>query len=303
MENGEAGSEEGAVQALAFGGFHLVCMPINKTMLNLSNVTLLCVETRDPDLAHWAIDQCLSDTRFAKVVLITNIELVKNKRSNIEYAQAPTIRSTKDYSDLLLTGIDQYVVGSHVLVIQWDSFITHPKLWRNEFLDYDYIGPVWPHHPRTPVGNGGFSLRSVNLLQAIKRSGFIKRHPEDYCICADNKDFLEKECSIQFAPAYIAEQFAVERSKWHEAFGFHGFFNFGRVLTDEELTAFLKMIPSTYLKGVDAFDLVDYLISQNKLNLALSINSRIEFTWKLRSRYIRMKVRIAIKRFYCCRTQ
>ncbi len=260
-------------------------------MLNLSNVTLLCVETRDPELAHWAIDRCLVGTRFAKVVLITNMDLLENKRSDIEYAQAPDIRTTKDYSDLLLTGIDQYVVGSHVLVIQWDSFITHPNLWRNEFLDYDYIGPVWPHHPETPVGNGGFSLRSVKLLQAIKRPGFIKRHPEDYCICADNKDFLEKECGIQFAPPEVAEQFAVERSEWHDAFGFHGLFNFGRVLSDDELIAFLKMTPNSYLKGIDAFDLVDDLMSRNKLGLALSIASRIQFTWKLRKRYISMKLK------------
>ncbi len=272
-------------------------------MLNLSNVTLLCVETRDPDLAHWAIDQCLRGTCFARVVLITNIDLVKNKRSDIEYVQAPPIRSTKDYSDLLLTGIDQYVVGSHVLVIQWDSFITHPNLWREEFLDYDYVGPVWPHHPKTPVGNGGFSLRSVKLLQAIKRPGFSKRHPEDYCICVDNKDFLENECGIQFAPTEVAEQFAVERSAWHDAFGFHGFFNFGRVLSDSQLSAFLKMIPNSYLKGVDAFDLVEYLLSQNKLSLAISISSRIQFTWKLRKRYLWMKVKIAVKNFYFCHSQ
>jgi hypothetical protein len=141
-------------------------------MLNLSNVTLLCVETRDPELAHWAIDRCLIGTRFAKVVLITNVDLVKNKRLDIEYAQAPIIKSTKDYSDLLLTRIDQYVEGSHVLVIQWDSFITHPNLWQNQFLAYDYIGPVWIHHPETPVGNGGFSLRSVKLLQAIQPGDF-----------------------------------------------------------------------------------------------------------------------------------
>jgi hypothetical protein len=260
-------------------------------MLNLSNVTLLCVETRDPELAHWAIDRCLAGTHFAKVVLITNIDLVKNKRSDIEYVQAPLIASTKDYSNLLLTGIDQCVVGSHVLIIQWDSFITHPNLWRNEFLDFDYIGPVWPHHPENPVGNGGFSLISVKLLQAIKRPEFIKRHPEDYCICVDNKDFLEKECGIQFAPPAVAEQFAVERSEWHDAFGFHGFFNFGRVLSDEELTAFLKMIPNSYLRGVDAYDLIDYLISSNKLHLALSIYPRIQFTWKLRKRYVSMKTK------------
>jgi len=259
-------------------------------MIDILSVSLLCVETRDPELAHWAIDQCLRGTRFAKVILVTNIDLVKNKRLDIEYVQAPPIVTTKDYSNLLLTGIDKHVAGSHVLVIQWDSFITHPNLWCNEFLDYDYIGPVWPHYPETPVGNGGFSLRSVKLLQAIKRPGFIKRHPEDYCICVENKDFLEKECGIQFAPSEVAEKFAVERSEWHDAFGFHGFFNFGRVLSDEQLIIFLSMIPSSYLKGVDAFDLVDDLILK-KFYLALSISSRIQFTWKLRKRYITMKIK------------
>jgi len=256
-------------------------------MLNLSNVTLLCVETRDPELAHWAIDRCLVGTRFAKVVLITNTDLVKNKRSDIEYIQAPPIKSTKDYSDLLLTGIDQHVVGSHVLVIQWDSFITHPNLWRNEFLEYDYIGPVWPHHPQTPVGNGGFSLRSVNLLQAIKRPGFTKKHPEDYCICADNKDFLEKECGIRFAPSAVAEQFAVERSEWHDAFGFHGFFNFDKVLNDNELRKFLEKIPSGYLSSVDAYDFFNSLWQSNRFGLALYLFGKLGFRWKMRRQYLR----------------
>jgi hypothetical protein len=214
---------------------------------------------------------------------------VKNKRPDIEYARAPLIRSTKDYSDLLLTGIDQYVQGSHVLIIQWDSFITHPNLWRDEFLDYDYIGPVWPHHPETPVGNGGFSLRSAKLLQAIKNPGFIKRHPEDYCICADNKDFLEKECDIRFAPSEIAEQFAVERSEWHDAFGFHGFFNFDQVLSDQELTLFLEMLPCNYLSGVDTYDLIDGLRAKKRFDLAKLLITKLEFRWRMRKRYLRAK--------------
>jgi Protein of unknown function (DUF5672) len=258
-------------------------------MLNLSDVTLLCVETREPALAHWAIDQCLKGSSFAKVVLITNIDLVKDKRSSIEYIQAPPISSTKDYSDLLLTGIDQYVTGSHVLVIQWDSFITHPNLWRNDFLKYDYIGAVWPHHPDAPVGNGGFSLRSMKLLQAIKNPGFIKRHPEDYCICVDNKNFLEKEFDIQFAPTEVAEQFAVERSEWHDAFGFHGLFNFSRVLADEELRAFLRLLPENALNGVDAYDLILSLIEQNRVCLAKEIAKKVKFKWKMRSRYAALK--------------
>ena len=258
-------------------------------MLNLSNVTLLCVETRDPELAHWAIDQCLSETQFAKVVLITDLERVKEKKANIDYVQAPPIRTTKDYSNLLLTGVDQYVKGSHVLVIQWDSFVIHPELWNDEFLRYDYIGPVWPHHPQNPVGNGGFSLRSVKLLQAIKKPGFFKKHPEDYCICVDNKAFLEQECGIQIAPLEIAEQFAVERSTWHKAFGFHGFFNFGRVLNDQSLRTFISTLPQNYLSDLDTYDLVSYLRGEGRLGMAKEIAKQVCFKWKMRKYYVKLK--------------
>ena len=257
-------------------------------MLNLSNVTLLCVETREPELAHWAIDRCLSGTQFAKVVLITDLDLVTVKRVDIEYIQAPPIRTTKDYSELLLTGINQYFESSHLLIIQWDSFVTHPKLWSDAFLQFDYIGAVWPHHPKTPVGNGGFSLRSKKLLSAILQPGFIKKHPEDYCICADNKDFLEKN-GVQIAPAKIAEQFAVERTAWHEAFGFHGFFNFGKVLSDVELSAFINLLPENYLNGLDAYDLIDSLREQGRMRLAKEISEKVRFSWKMRKRFIKLK--------------
>jgi len=255
-------------------------------MLSLPNVTLLCIETRESDLAHWAIDRCLHQAQFAKVVLITDLDQVNVRKPGIDYVQAPEIKTTKDYSDFLLTDIAQYVLGTHVLIIQWDSFIVHQELWTNEFLDYDYIGPVWPHHPESPVGNGGFSLRSSKLLEAIKKSGFIKRHPEDYCICVDNKAFLEQECGIQIAPVEVAEQFAVERSPWHQAFGFHGFFNFGRALNDESLRVFIGILPENYLNGLDAYDLVSYLREEGRTEVAKEIANRVRFKWKMRKRYL-----------------
>lgn len=258
-------------------------------MLNLSAITLLCVETREPRLAHWAIEHCLQGVIFAKVVLLTDLSKVTEKMSGVDYVQAPNIKNTKDYSDLLLTGIAEYVHGTHALVIQWDSFITNPSLWQNRFLEYDYIGPIWPHHPENPVGNGGFSLRSMKLLQAIKRPEFIKKHPEDYCICVDNKDFLEKECHIRFAPSEIADQFAVERAPWHEAFGFHGFFNFAKVLDDANLESFLMLLPDGALSGIDAYELISSLRNFGRVTLAKKIARKVTFRWKFRARYIRLK--------------
>ena len=279
-------------------------------MLDLSAITLLCVETRDPALAHFAIQKCTQQTRFGKVVLITDLAKLSDRPDDqasnqaedqaedqkvtrlqgIEYIQAPPINTTKDYSNLLLTGLRQYVAGTHVLIIQWDSFILHPELWTNDFLQYDYIGAVWPHHPDTPVGNGGFSLRSVKLLEGLESPRVTKRHPEDFCICVDNNALLKSEFGIRFAPAPIAEQFAIERSDWHPAFGFHGLFNFSRALGDAELEYFLEMLPSDYLGGVDTYDLIYSLQLDNKNRLAKKIINRLQFRWKLRKKYIRAKL-------------
>ena len=275
-------------------------------MLDLSAITLLCVETRDPALAHFAIQKCTKQASFGKVVLITDLaklsDRINDQTSNqtedqkvarlqgIEYIQAPPFKTTKDYSDLLLKGLRQYVTGSHVLVIQWDSFILHPELWINDFLQYDYIGAVWPHHPDTPVGNGGFSLRSVKLLEALESPTITKRHPEDFCICVDNKATLENQFGIRFAPTNVAEQFAVERSDWHPAFGFHGFFNFYRALGAAELEQFLDILPSDYLGGVDTYDLIYSLQLDEKHSLAKKIINRLQFRWRMRKKYIRAKL-------------
>jgi hypothetical protein len=295
-------------------------------ILDLSAITLLCVETRDPALAHFAIQKCTQQARFGKLVLITDLAKLSNQLDDqasnpaadqaedqernqrvdqrvdeqadqtvarlqgIEYIQAPLINTTKDYSDLLLTGLRQYVAGTHVLIIQWDSFILHPELWTNDFLQYDYIGAVWPHHPDTPVGNGGFSLRSVKLLEALESPAITKRHPEDFCICVDNKETLENQFGIRFAPTQVAEEFAVERSVWRSAFGFHGFFNFSRALSDTELEHFLDMLPSDYLGGVDAYDLIYSLQLDKKYSLAKKIINRLQFRWKMRKKYIRAKL-------------
>ncbi len=260
--------------------------------LDLSKITLFCFETREPLLAEWAIKQCLFQVDFKNVVLVTNVSSVKNPLPEIDYVQAPTIRSVKDYSRWMMTELRNYVPGSHVLVIQWDSFVTNPNLWSNDFLNYDYIGPVWPHHPETPVGNGGFSLRSARLLSALLDPEMKIGHPEDYYICAENKQLLEEKYGIQFAPVTIAEQFAVERTAWHPAFGFHGLFNFANVLDEEGLIQVIDLMPREMLGGLDTYDLIEAVEKKNFQKVAKNIRGKITFQWKFRYRYLINKIKL-----------
>jgi hypothetical protein len=237
-------------------------------MLNLDQVTLLCIETRSPDLAMFAINKCIRDIQFKKVVLVTDLKIPYSYPSNIELIQTPEIKTTEDYSNYLLDDLTHLINGSHVLIIQWDSFITNPNLWDSNFLKYDYIGAPWPHHPKTPVGNGGFSLRSVKLIKALQDKRILKRHPEDQAICIDNKLLLEKELNIQFAPLEIAERFSFERGTFVNTFGFHGLFNFSKILNDFELKQFIKTIPEAFLGGLDTYDLINNLFHEKKYDEA-----------------------------------
>ena len=236
-------------------------------MLNLDQVTLFCVDTRNPNLSVWAMQQCLQKVNFKDAILVTDTTQIIHTPDHIRVIEAPPIRSIEDYSTYLQNDLSSYIQGTHMLVMQWDSFIVNPHLWTKQFLEYDYIGAPWPHHPETPVGNGGFSLRSKKLFEALQNPLYQKSHPEDQSICIFNKDVLEG-LGIRIAPKEIATQFAFERD-YKTAFGFHGFFNFAKTLNQEELAQFLKIIPVELLGKLDTYNLIDDLYQQHQFDLIL----------------------------------
>ncbi len=257
-------------------------------MLNLDQVTLLCIETRSPDLAMFAINKCTQHINFKKVVLVTDLKISYPYPSDIELFQTPEIKTTEDYSNYLLGDLSHLIDGSHVLIIQWDSFVTNPNLWDPKFLNYDYIGAPWPHHPQTPVGNGGFSLRSIKLIKALQDKRVLKRHPEDQAICIDNKTLLEEKLNIQFASLEIAEKFAFERGTHRETFGFHGMFNFAKFLSDEELSVFVQSIPKSFLGALDTYELIQELIQHGKIHLAQKLICKTKPKKQRKYRFHRM---------------
>jgi hypothetical protein len=257
-------------------------------MLNLDQITLLCIETRSPDLAMFAINKCTRDIQFKKVVLVTDLKIPYSYPSDIELIQTPEIKTTEDYSNYLLGDLTHLIDGSHVLIIQWDSFVTNPNLWDSNFLNYDYIGAPWPHHPQTPVGNGGFSLRSIKLIKALQNNQVLKRHPEDQAICIDNKTLLEEKLDIKFAPLEIAEKFAFERGSHQETFGFHGMFNFAKFLSDQELSLFVQSVPKNFLGALDTYELIQDLIKRKKIHLAQQLISKTKPKKQRKYRFHRM---------------
>ena len=183
-----------------------------------------------------------------------DLDEVSDPRVTIQWV-APFL-DVAAYSAFMLTELVDYVTTQHVLIVQWDGFSLNFSAWDDQFLEYDYIGAPWPQFdPPHNVGNGGFSLRSRRLLQALRDPDMRLHAPEDLCICRTNRPLLESRHGIQFAPHEIAERFAFERTSPDQpTFGFHGLFNFPAALPGgyrEEIAS----LPEVLLCNRDAVDL------------------------------------------------
>ncbi|MBC5767333.1 DUF5672 family protein [Ramlibacter albus] len=224
-------------------------------MGDFRSITAVCVDTLNHELA---LDACSRMARlgFAQVVLVTDeairpyLEATPVEGLRVDFIQP--LRGRGAYSNYILRSLGRHFATPFVLVFQWDGFVIDPAAWRAEFMDCDYIGAIFAREDRADgqrrVGNGGFSLRSAKLVNAIERMVTEDTDlPEDYAICCVAADHLEREESIRYAPVELARHFSVENQNSARArrtephlyadttFGFHGFFNFHLALGDPEL--------------------------------------------------------------------
>lgn len=267
-------------------------MAASTPLLELPDVTLLCVDTRTPALGIAAMQHCQRQVRFADALLFTDPARLPMAPPGIRLVPLQ-IDSVQAYSDFMLRGLLPHVATSHVLVVQWDSFVLDAAQWDPDFLAHDYIGAPWRNEPpERAVGNGGFSLRSRRLLLALQDLTLVMRHPEDLCICHDHRARLEREHGIRFAPLALAQRFAYERLlPTGPTFGFHGLFNLHRVMAPEALHALVQSLPDSLARGLDAHDLCAALIALGRLDTAallLAARRRLGMhdrrTWRLRWR-------------------
>lgn len=240
----------------------------------LQGVTLCCVDTRSPDLALHAIELCLSRAQFDEVIFIGPEDWQPKRALHpaIRFAGIPALNGIDAYSDFMLKRLGAFVRTAHALVIQWDGFILNPDLWQENFLQYDYIGLPWYHggHPGM-VGNGGFSLRSKRLLDALTQYELPSGEPEDMVICVTLREQLEHQHGIRFAPLEVAQAFGCEYGAWRRAFGFHGMHNFAHFMPDEELLQWLENAPGYILVSQHTRKLIKELMRNWRARVACQL--------------------------------
>lgn len=257
-------------------------------MLKLNTTTLLCLDTRYPELADKALQKCLAQATFADAVLLTHTGYQSTDLRIKTYAVSE-LKGIEDYSRFMIKHIDPFVTGSHVLVVQWDGYIVNPESWTSEFLKYDYIGAPWPDKT-IAVGNGGFSLRSKKLLNALADPHIDHYHPEDLMICEKYKSYLEEKHGIVFAPVDLAGRFACEMiPPAVKPFGVHSVGALYLAMDDERLYAALADVPPEVFHEKTGRDLLKNMVRSKQYRSARFVAQQ-----RLRSKNLKEKLRAGL---------
>jgi len=229
----------------AFAGMAASSLAYNsrmETKLSLPGVTLISVSAVEIEKTLAALKISSEHIAFGAVKLLSPTRPA-SLPPTIEHVLIPPI-DFLGYSRFIIRQLHEHVDTEHCLIIQADGFVINPRLWRDEFLAFDYVGAPWPERValrfgdekwfylgKNRVGNGGFSLRSRKLLQRTAKIDFDRLpfplKSEDLVIC----HYLYEEMldsGIAFAPIELAQKFAIEsppaqyRQELESVFGFHG---------------------------------------------------------------------------------
>ena len=209
-------------------------------MINLENVTLVSMSSVNIESTIIAMGNSCEGVKYGDIKFISH-ERPNYFPDNFNFCLIDKINSVDQYSYNMIYKLIDYIDTEFALIIQSDGYVINPSSWRDEFLQYDYIGAPWdipkddfsfrdPFGNIIRVGNGGFSLRSRKILSApnmlnLEWKPYFGFYNEDGFLTCHNRHLLE-ENGCKFAPLDVAKYFS------HEAeipeiqgivpFGFHG---------------------------------------------------------------------------------
>lgn len=199
---------------------------IKNVKLQLPQVTLVAMTSVLVRETVKAMQYSMKDIEFGDAVLITHKKpwyLPKN----IKYKHIDILDNIDRFNYETVYNMGDYIDTEFALLVHYDGFVVNPDMWRDEFLDYDYIGSPWPKPHKGDgtsywdiygnpcrVGNS-VSIRSKRLMDFPKKAqlpwvevdGYYN---EDIFICCKNKHLFE-EAGMRFAPIEVAKYFGHEK--------------------------------------------------------------------------------------------
>jgi hypothetical protein len=198
----------------------------------MTSLTVVVADTENHILARSALEKSI---RFRE---ISDILIYSDDASfwpGYPVSKIEKIRDISGYNSCIINRLADDLTTDFALIVQYDGFVLREPQWSEGFLKYDYIGAPWFDEEGWHVGNGGFSLRSRRLIDAI--GSFSERYnarvSEDVFICKHVRRELEA-LHFRYAPLEVARRFSCEWpiGKW-KTFGFHGIFHLPNLYADQ----------------------------------------------------------------------
>ena len=197
----------------------------NNKKLQLPNVTLAAMTSVKVNQTIRALQYSMRDIDFGEVVLVTHRRPLFLPKE-IKYKHIKKLKTIDHFNYNMVYKMHNYINKDFMLLVHHDGFVVNPDMWRDEFLEYDYIGSPFPP-PHTEfafrdvngnicrVGNS-VSIRSKRLLEFPEQSNIpwlpsaYGNYNEDCFICCQNKHLFEA-AGMKIAPLEIAKYFGHER--------------------------------------------------------------------------------------------
>lgn len=192
-------------------------------MLELPNITLVALTSVRLPQTIKALEYSMKEINFGSVKLLSDI-VPENLPDSIKFEITEKSSNIDEWNYNVIYNLPNHINTEFALLIHDNGFVVNPSSWKDEFLDYDYIGAPWPlpkdnfsyrdiNQNIIRVGNS-VSLRSKKLLNVPKKldlewkpfHGFTN---EDGFICVNYRHkYLEEGC--KFADLDVAKYFSHE---------------------------------------------------------------------------------------------
>lgn len=191
--------------------------------IKLPNVTLVAMATRNVEETLQALIYSCKGVEFGSVKLLSHYT-PHGLNSNIEFIRINKIKNIDEWSYKIIYELNRHIETDFALLVHADGFVVNPSAWKEEFLNYDYIGAPFPlptdnFSYRDINGNivrcgNSVSLRSKRLLELpiklnLPWEAYHGFYNEDGFICVKNRHIYESH-GMNFAPLDIAKYFSHE---------------------------------------------------------------------------------------------
>ena len=178
-------------------------------MIQLPSVTLIALTGKNIVQHRRALDYS------CRHIVFGDVKLIQKDSSSID-----------EWNRTIVYDLTDYVDTPHRTLVHDDGYIIHPELWKNEWLEYDFIGAPWPlprdeFSYRTPEGElvrvgNSVGLRSKKLLDLprvlkLEWKSYYGNTNEDGFLCVHNRKILQ-ENGCKFAPLEVARVFSKENT-------------------------------------------------------------------------------------------